>query len=554
VRRNANRSWLVLAVSTALSLAVVAVPTPARADGKSEGAAKQLEAKAMQEDFLTMDFDKALTKLNQAIGLCGADKCSNLVRAQIERDIGVVQIAKQNRPSAVNAFTDALKADPNVQLDPDTKNKDVSSAWAEAQSRAGAAPVAPAPTSAAPATGDFTITPPPETQVRTPLDIYVESVSKEAPAKVALKYKAFGMTEWKSVDAKPMGKGWGAEIPCADIIQGDVQYYVQGFDSSGEAVAMSGSRSTPYKTSAKRNFDGDIPHFPGASAPKQCADTGDCPPDFPGCKKAAPESSSLRDDGADCQEGAECKSGTCGADKVCIAEEPHKAKEPRFWVGVEFMYDLVNIPGAQDACLLSPSAEPLGSSNNYYCTENGQDFPSRNDNGAQNSTIKPGGSDQVAGGFVPGNARILVSFDYALSHNFLLGGRVGYVFNTYNGQAAYSEGKGFPIPLHVEVRGTYVFGHKALVKAGLAPYVLGALGVGEYSGNVSVSVITTAPTTPEANAWNLGGPGFFALGTGLRYAFTPNIAAYVGPRLSVAFGLGSTLVAISPDIGIAYGF
>ena len=140
--RFAVRAWLLVA----LSLGALAVASPARADGKTEGAAKQLESKAMQEDYLATDFDKALEKLNQAAGKCGTDKCSSLVRAQIKRDIGVVQIAKQSREAGVAAFTEALRADSNVQLDPDTRTKDVDAAWAEAKKQAASgAPAATAP-------------------------------------------------------------------------------------------------------------------------------------------------------------------------------------------------------------------------------------------------------------------------------------------------------------------------------------------------------------------------------------------------------------------------
>jgi hypothetical protein len=92
------------ALALALALVVLAVARPAHADARTEAAAKALETKAMQEDYLATEFDKALDKLNQAAGKCG-DRCSNVLKAQIKRDIGVVQIAKGNHEAAVGAFT-----------------------------------------------------------------------------------------------------------------------------------------------------------------------------------------------------------------------------------------------------------------------------------------------------------------------------------------------------------------------------------------------------------------------------------------------------------------
>ena len=405
----------------------------------------------MQEDYLATEFDKALDKLNQAAGKCG-DRCSNVLKAQIKRDIGVVQIAKGNHEAAVGAFTEALKADANVLLDPDTRTKEIDAAWAEAKKQAASA----GPSGGAPPAGDFTMQAAPETLPHTPLDVFVEYSGTETLAKAVLKYKALGMTEWKTLEMKPMDKGWGAEIPCADVIDGDVLYYVQGFNPANDPVATSGDRNKPFHTTAKRGFTGDVPHFPGKEAPKQCADAGDCPPDFPGCKKPETtteggENSNLKDEGADCEEDNECKSDKCGSDKTCKGGEKSAAgSRKKFWIGLAFAYDFVAIPGASDVCRLTLQAVPATP---YDCTVGGQDFPSRASNaGDQTIDIVPGESDSVSGGLSPGNFRILASFDYAATTNFMLGVRLGYVGNTYNGQAASGsvETRTFSVPLDAE--------------------------------------------------------------------------------------------------------
>jgi hypothetical protein len=575
--------------SFALTLALFAVASSAFADAKTEGAAKALESKAMQEDYLATDFDKALEKLNQAASKCGADKCVAIVRAQIKRDIGVVQVAKQSREAAVAAFTEALRADPNVVLDPDTRTKEVDAAWNEAKKQAtAAAPAAAAP--AGPPAGDFNMQPSAETLVRTPLDIYGDYTGTEQLAKVMLKYKAFGMPDWKAVEMKNLAdKGWGAEIPCVDVTEGDLHFYIQGFNANNDPVATAGDRNTPFRTAVKRTLNGQVPHFPGKEPPRQCADAGDCPPDFPGCKKPSVEGenpdSNLKEEGRDCEEDSECKSGTCTKEKTCAAGEGGSSsskKRKKFWLGFAGAFDFVAIPGGSDVCLLNqaPAGQPpvpptpVASSNGYYCTVNGQDFPARNGdpNGQENADIAKGKSDKVTGGFAPGNLRLMISFDYAATSNLMVGLRLGGVVNTYNGQAATNEGKAF-VPIIAEARGTYVIGKDAIDKAGLAPYLMLAAGVSQYSAEVGVTVISNVTSNPgpspplcpraqgvttscttNAQAWAVTGPGFASLGAGVRYGFTRSVALLFGPRFNLAFGANGTLVSLSPELGMQFGF
>src|SRR5262245_30258159 len=79
--------WLLLAVAMALFFA-----PRVHAQGKVEQAARALEKKAMEQDYLASEFVKAEDKLEKAITRCGADRCSAVLRARLRRDLGVVQI------------------------------------------------------------------------------------------------------------------------------------------------------------------------------------------------------------------------------------------------------------------------------------------------------------------------------------------------------------------------------------------------------------------------------------------------------------------------------
>ena len=93
-----------------LALLIVLRPGVARAQSRvNEGAARALEKKAMEDDYLNTDFDKAAEKLNQAIAKCGTDKCGVPVRSQLKRDLAAVQSAAGHKDLALAAMTEAFK-------------------------------------------------------------------------------------------------------------------------------------------------------------------------------------------------------------------------------------------------------------------------------------------------------------------------------------------------------------------------------------------------------------------------------------------------------------
>lgn len=550
-----------------------------------ETQARALQKKAMDEDFLNVEFNKAADKLNQAIAKCGTEKCGANLRALLRRDLATIYSAASKKDEALKAMGEALKIDGSVQLDPNFKTKELDAIYAEARKGGGSGGGGAAGGGGGGGTpsGDFTHSPPTEQTVRTPLPIYVEYGGSEAVTKVVVKYKAFGMTEFKTLELKKLGMGFGANIPCIDIQEGSIQYYVQGFTANNDPVATSGDRNNPYTVTISKTISGDAPHLPGQEAPAQCPDSGDCPPNFPGCKKGGggAATDNLKGEGADCAEDGECKSGTC-KDEKCTAPPAEASSEDklpfrRVWIGVSGSLDFQFLSAAQSVCSLNTtSALPVTT---YACTIGGNDFPGKN--AALNSSI-PHGADQpdaVNGGLSPGNARILASFDYALSQNFLVGARAGVVLLAYPG----SELSAFP-PLHLEARATLVIGKDALTTKGFHPVLFVGGGVSQFSTSVSLGVNkctsngmpNSPPVAPVAAtaamgggtvcatgtnvegsgfAWQVGGPGFASPGGGIRWIIADRVAATLNVNFVLAFG-GSVgfLFAPSPELGVQIGF
>lgn len=590
------------------------------ADAKVEKEAKALQKKAIEEDNLNVDYPAAIKKLVTAVGKCGADKCGNGVKASLLRDLGAMQILNGSVDEGRASFDEALKLDPSLDLDPAYKNPMLEGIWNAQKKKAGvaAAPTPPPPPekpekpgkpSGEAPSGDFVHAPASEGLVRTPLPVYVEYPGGESLARVIVKYKGFGMTDWRPLDLQKMGSGYGGMIPCKDTTQGPMQYFVQGFSAQNDPVANSGSRNKPYTVQIKPSIAGAPPSLPGQEPPKQCEElvTAECPPDFPGCnnpkkdtgedcdkgkqcksgscvggkcieKKGGGEECESDDecqsgsckegkcaaekkgDGEECSADDECQSGSCKEDK-CAGGEEKKAggKFPRFWVGVAGSLDISALPRGDDVCKLNkdgtgPFVDPAnnqtknGGGNPYWCTDTGgADYPS---NPTENDGITPGRSDQVQGGVKLANIRLMLSLDYAVSQNVLVGVRGGYVLNTYPGTKANAFA-----PVHAEARITYLVGKDALTKKGLSPMIIAGAGAGEFDAFVPVVVFVTGqPGSKTENAWVVGGPGFGMIGGGVRVLLSPKAALTAALKGQAAFGGTTTLIGVAPELGFQVGF
>jgi hypothetical protein len=398
----------------------------------------------------------------------------------------------------------------------------------------GVATSAPPP----PPAGDFTHTPAVEQKANTPLPVYAE-ISAIAVARARVKYRGAGMTDWARVDMKRMGDGWGALIPCGAVAPGVMQYWIQGFDSTGDIAATSGDPKHPFEVPVRSEIASEPPHLPGRAAPQTCAE-------------GAPQGAVPAERDREPVESAPAPEERPGAE----AKPPPYA---RWWVGVAGAIDFISLPAGNDLCALTQETAPANASG-YYCTNpDGSNFPSRTDP-TQNSALAAGQAGQVAGGLRVGDLRALVAVDYALTPSVLVGGRLGYVVNSYpSGGAAVADHRAFGSRVHVEARGTYVFGDDPLGHEGFAPTVLLSLGVAEFDGHAASVVsmsqkASNVPINQPVNIWLTNGPWFVATGGGMRYQFSPRAAFDAALRLNLAFGGAGALFTFGPEIAFQYGF
>jgi hypothetical protein len=246
------------------------------------------------------------------------------------------------------------------------------------------------------------------------------------------------------------------------------------------------------------------------------------------------------------------------------APEPTVPEQPfrRVWIGGAGSLDIVALPAAKDVCLLNatgpnPGTSPATPGNPYWCVDPSTNAPFPGTDSATNARIATNG-DLVQSGLAFGNVRLLVSLDYALTPNVLLGARAGYVLRTDPNQQVDPP---FP-PFHVEARVTYLFGDRAILSP-VAPMALVAVGLGEFDAYVTVPVFLKAgpgpggPPTEQRteNAWLTAGPAFVAAGGGARFLLSDQVALTVAVKLEAAFGgSANTLLGGAPELGLQLGF
>jgi hypothetical protein len=519
---------------------------PALAADKRGEAAARAALKDALADYLANDFDRAIVRLRKASKACAPSHCGEETAAALLRDIGVMQLAQGEVDKASATFLEALVVYPSLDWNPAYDRQGLRSEWDAAKDEASVF-------GHEQPSGDLATVPPSEQVMRTALPIYVDYGGKLAS--VVVKYKTTGMTEYKKLRLSRVGKGWGGSIPCTDVVRGVVRYYVQGFDESDTPVAITGDPRHPLYVPIRWSISSPPPHLPGQEPPAQCASGGQCPAGA-ACGESTTETSvPTLDNGEVCETGGQCTSGRCASGRCAATHTPEGAAVGyvHFWFGVSGSIDVTVVPSGSDVCLLNAQALPANSQGYYCTTPYGADFPSRA-GPAENATLVKGEAGQAQSGIESGDVRLLFTFDYAASTHLLLGGRFGLVLNGYPGEAAVHNGHAFGPPIHLELRGTFLFGDRPLAHSGFAPLVLLAGGVGEFDASTTVGVVVNnvVGTRPMV-AWQTGGPGFAALGGGVRYAFSPRVALSMALKFTAAFG-GAFFPSMAPELGLQYGF
>jgi hypothetical protein len=416
------------------------------------------------------------------------------VLARLHRDLGVVLIgglknAREGRAELVKA----MKADASIELDQAFAGPDIQKAWEQAKSGK--------------SDSELSHTPVAEQVVETPIPIWVEAPADLGAAKVVVKWQAGSASGWKTASLHARDGGFAGEIPCAATVKtGEVRYYVQASDESGDPVATAGSKDEPFVVAIKTDLSGDPPHLPDEPPPAHCGDADATMPTAP--------------------------------TQAVVAGRTN-------WISATLGGDFAWVSGS-DVCTLESQR-----SNGYTCLREGP-------NGLEQyfGTPAVGQDDAVAGGLRVHTARVLVGLDHAVSANILVGARVGYAFG--GGPQGQNDAHAF-LPLHLEGRVSYFLGQDPLTKVGLRPYAFAAAGLAQVDSRVAVHVVESGGPTPQPDnpaeqdlvVYKKMGQAFGGLGAGAIYATTPTSGIVLELKAMALFPSAGQV--LEPTIGYTLG-
>jgi hypothetical protein len=556
---------------------------PASAQFTRDNAANKKIDEAINEHYLATDFDKAEGVLTGTVTACG-DKCSPQVIARAWMYVGIVRgSGKNDQAGAKEAFEKAIATDPQVKLDSALATPETQKTFDGLGGSAGAAvtPVPPPPPAGEEeGPGGMKCTPD-AMEIETRRAVPVECRSDEEAASVELRYKPFG-GDWKTVKMTKKDDAFRGEIPCADTKSaGDLKVYARAKDAAGETIDNWGSKNKPINYTLAESVTGEPPTFPGEQAPARCADSAECPPDFPGCGNKSDrgnvdwggacqnstecKSGLLCEGGVcesapSCEKDADCDSGKCSDGKCDVGDDSPSQSGPfkKNWLGLHFGMDIAFV-GGTNVC---------SSGGGYECYQAGSSD--------QPFTGPPFPGTGIKDGAALGTMRVMASYDRALMRLFSLGARIGFAFNggppavtnNYeNDDPSDDETIAF-LPVHLEGRATLWPGPGGIGAKLFRPYVFVNGGMAQVDAKVPVTVWDCSgeganrqacgegtfgpPTTQtKVDAWKKLGQGFVGGGAGIVFALKEQIGLQLNGN--VMYMIGSPGLVLEPSLGVVYG-
>ena len=240
------------------------------------------------------------------------------------------------------AFAEAIKADPNMTLEKDLDHaRHRAGLPGREEAEAPRRPLTEAGRSAGRRRRHDPHARRPSRRSSLRCRLYAELPDGITAVKVIARYKPFGATDWKTIELRRLGNGYGGEVPASTSAArpATLSYYVQATDANGDVVATQRLAQRPRQG---RHQERDSRASPLTCRenphPSQCRDASDCPPGLPGCAAAKKSGGkgwgASCDNDSECATGLACKNGTCETGEKSVRPRPATGKSCETSIGL----------------------------------------------------------------------------------------------------------------------------------------------------------------------------------------------------------------------------
>jgi hypothetical protein len=305
--------------------------------------------RAAMEAYNNLDIEGAKAQLEKAAK--GAEKSGirGPALARTYSNLAVVLVGGLgDMKGATAAFARALKEDPKVEPDPIVATPEVMTAYSAAKSSSKSEPAAeeeePTPARAprapsGPVEGNLDHTPAAEQLAQTAVPVFVKKSEELDIASVKVFYRSLGMKKPKSAEMSETDDGYTYLIPCTDVFEPVVEYFIVATDDDDKTVGNAGTAEAPIAVPIVAERTEPAPSLPGQVAPSQCSSDDECPPGMPGCGSAGLGDTCSAD--ADCASGLVCEDDFCSSgEREASDEDDDESGGSKQRIGKKFFVDL----------------------------------------------------------------------------------------------------------------------------------------------------------------------------------------------------------------------
>jgi hypothetical protein len=319
--------------------------------------------RAAMDAYNNLDIEAAKKQLEEAARNAEKAGVKGPALARTYANLGIVYVGGlSDNGAGLDAFVKALREDPKVEPDPLVSTPEIQQVYTLAKRKAGGASTPPA---AGPVEGNLEHLPAPEQLTQTAVPVFVNAGELKV-ASMKVFYRSLGMQQPKSVDLEPMGNGWGVLIPCTDVFEPNVEYFIVALDDEGAQVGNAGTPQNPVSVPIVTERSSPSPALPGEVPPSQCQGDAECPPDMPGCHGNGGLGDTCRAD-KDCGEGLVCQDNFCATGEREDAEdEADESDAPRLFIDATFGIGLAYVSEGMEADAAPPGNVAVAACNAGY--------------------------------------------------------------------------------------------------------------------------------------------------------------------------------------------